>query len=72
MIQVNPPSTPETLQEHQVDTAYLVTEDAGANSEGGDAKHTTKWLVPMEEFDERALHKILTQIPLELQLFLLR
>ena len=45
------------MQEHQVnvvDTSYLVKEDVGANSEGGDA---TKWLVPMEELDERALHR---------------
>jgi hypothetical protein len=58
MIAVTPPSTPDTMHHHQaVDTAYLVTEDVGANGEGGDAIHTTKWLVPMEELDERALHR---------------
>ena len=45
-------------QQQVVDTAYLLEKDVGANSEGGDAKHTTKWLVFMGELDERALHKI--------------
>ena len=73
MIDVTPPSTQGTMHHQQVvDTAYLLEKDVGANSEGGDAKHKTKRLVPMEELDERALHKIFTQIPLELQLFLLR
>ena len=60
MIRVSPPSTPGTMQQQHanvIDTAYLVKEDVGAISEGDAAIHTTKWLVPMEELDERALHR---------------
>ena len=40
-----------------VDTAEKVDDDVGAASDATEAIHTTKWLVPMEEINENALHR---------------
>ena len=45
------------VMEGHIDTADEVTGDVGAAGAATEAIHTTKWLVPMEEINENALHR---------------